>query len=450
MVFRHFQLVVVVQVALVLVSCGVLAYLLMTTSYYATVVTVSAVLALQIAVLLRYVQKTNRDLSRFLIAIRHSDFSQSFTVGDLAGSFADLRQSFQQVLDRFRQTRSEKEEQARYLDTLVEHIPVALLALDDTGEVRLFNKAARRLFGVSRLRHLTDFSGFGTGFPEAVLALQSGQLRLLRVARENRLLQLNVAVTALRIGGKTRKLVSLQDIHGELEARELEAWRNLIRVLTHEIMNSVTPITSLAATAGDLLGEAGASVDPDTPEGERIEDARHAVDTIASRSSGLMRFVQDYRRLLRVPEPKIRIFPVSELFGRIETLMQEEVREAGITLQSAVTPASLELSADAELLEQVLINLVRNAVDAVAEVSDPTIELRGELSPEGQVLISVADNGHGMDQAVQDNIFVPFYTTKRHGTGVGLSLVRQIIRSHRGQVGVRSAPGAGTTFRISF
>lgn len=444
--YKRFTLAVAAQAALMLATCVAAAYVAVETTYYATLLLLVVALTLEVAVLVHYVQRTNRELARFLLAVRHEDLAQSFSAAPSGGSFAELGAAFEEILRRFRAARSAKEEQASYLDTLVEHVPVAVIALDDQGRIDRFNHAARRLFGVGTPRRLQDFDGFGPEFPGRILALEPGRPALLQVAKENASLQLNVLATELKIGGRDYKIVSLQDIYGELEAREVEAWQNLIRVLTHEIMNSATPISSLAATAAELLAEARERPDQDGALG----DAQDAVETIAKRSSGLVRFVESYRRLTRVPQPKLATVAVAALFDRVAALMKPELDRRGIALRLAVSPRNLEISADADLLEQVLINLLRNSLDAVAGAEQPRIGLSAEIDARGRAVIAVDDNGHGMDEQVRQNIFVPFFTTKQHGTGIGLSLVRQIMRSHNGSVGVRSAPGRGTSVRLSF
>src|SRR5690606_24578351 len=253
---RRFELVVIAHVAAIVAVCFLLAYLLVATRYYATMLLVAALLAGLVWSLLRHVQRTNRELARFMLTIRHGDFAQRFAAGAPSGSFAALAAAFEEILQRFREARAAREEQASYLDTLVQHVPVAVLAVQESGRIDLFNHAARRLFGVGMPRTLEDLKAFGEGFPAKIAALEPGRPELIRVTKDNALLQLNATATELKIGGQAYKIVSLQDIHGELEARELEAWQNLIRVLTHEIMNSATPISSLAATAAELLAEA--------------------------------------------------------------------------------------------------------------------------------------------------------------------------------------------------
>ena len=444
--YRRFALAVAVQVALMLAVCCAFAYLAVSTSYYATLLLLASVLAAQVAWLIRYVHRTNRELARFLLAIRHSDFSQSFASAPATASFAELAAAFEEILQRFRAARTAKEEQASYLDTFVQHVPVPLIAIDETGRIDQFNHAARRLFGVAAPRLLQDFMAFGATFPQRILNLRPGCTELIKVARGGTPLQLNVLATELKIAGRTHRIVSLLDIHGELEAREVEAWQNLIRVLTHEIMNSATPISSLAATAAELLAEARAHPGATSA----IDDAHDAVETIAKRSSGLVRFVDSYRRLTRLPKPSLKPCAAADLLDRAAQLMQPELARRGIALARSVTPRNLEINADPELLEQVLLNLLRNAIDALGHTEQPQIRLAAGIDTSGHAVIAVHDNGQGMDEQVRQSIFVPFFTTKQHGTGIGLSVVRQIMRSHRGSVGVESAPGEGTAVHLRF
>jgi nitrogen fixation/metabolism regulation signal transduction histidine kinase len=444
--YRHFAAAVTAQVALILAVCVAASYVAVATTYYATLLLLVVTLALQVAALVHYVTRTNRELARFMLAIRHEDFVQSFSAGPAAGSFAELGTALEEILARFRAARSAKEEQASYLDTLVQHVPVAVIVLDEKGHIDQFNHAARRLFGVGAPRRLQEFTGFGPEFPGRILALEPGKPALLDAQKDNASLQLNALATELKIAGRSYKIVSLQDIHGELEAREVEAWQNLIRVLTHEIMNSATPISSLATTAAELLAEARERPGHDGA----IDDAQDAVETIAQRSSGLVRFVESYRRLTRLPQPQPRSLGVDDLLARVLQLVKPELDRRGVAVSRSVTPRNLQLLADPDLLEQVLINLLRNALDAVADAERPSIRLEAGIDAGGHAVIAVEDNGHGMDEHVRQNIFVPFFTTKQNGTGIGLALVRQIMRSHHGSVGVQSAPGQGTAVRLSF
>jgi nitrogen fixation/metabolism regulation signal transduction histidine kinase len=277
------------------------------------------------------------------------------------------------------------------------------------------------------------------------MALKAGQQTLMKVSRRDERLQLNVSATELRFRARNLKIVTLLDIRRELEASESIAWQNLIRVLTHEMMNSITPISSLAATARELLG----SVQNGAADG-LIRDAKDAMDTIAHRGAGLLHFVESYRRLTHLPKPEARPFSVQDLFSRIRQLMAHEVESKSIALHQRVDTEVAELTADPELLEHAIINLTRNAIDALGDAPSPEIWMYAQADDAGRPTIVVADNGHGIGAEARDNIFVPFYTTKRHGTGIGLSVVQQIMRSHNGSVEVASAPGKGALFRLTF
>jgi signal transduction histidine kinase len=237
----------------------------------------------------------------------------------------------------------------------------------------------------------------------------------------------------------------VQNIQSELEEQEMEAWQKLIRVLTHEIMNSITPISSLASTVRGMIPEQGGEEDSET-----LSDVHMALETIESRSQGLLHFVETYRELTRIPKPDFKIFAVSELFSHIVQLMNTDLEEKNIVLQVAIAPETLELTADPDLVEQVLINLLRNASQALTGRENARIDLTAQLDRRGRVVIRVRDNGPGILAEVQERIFIPFFTTKREGSGIGLSLSRQIMRVHRGTISVQSELNKKTVFTLRF
>lgn len=243
--------------------------------------------------------------------------------------------------------------------------------------------------------------------------------------------------------GKKYTLISLQNIHSELEEKEMEAWQKLIRVLTHEIMNSVTPISSLAGTVNKLLNDPGKLDD-------EISDIKNAVKTIQKRSEGLIHFVENYRNLTKIPKPNFETFRVSVLTDRIYNLMKNEFAGNNIKFNTSIVPDNLTLSADSELIEQVIINLLLNAKFAIKNQQNPEISIRSYTDAGSKVIIRVEDNGPGISKEIQDKIFIPFYTTKKDGSGIGLSLSRQIMRSHFGSITVVSKEGEGTAFILRF
>lgn len=398
--------------------------------------------------LFRYVDRSNRGLARFLQAVRYHDFSLSPGIEGLGGSFADLNAVFRQISDQFQHARAEKEEQSRYLMTVVQHIGVGLLSLRDDGSVDMLNNMAKRLLRVSHLRHIRDLPPMFRPLAAEIQSLRPGEKTLFKLEQPDEVLQLALYSTEFKLHNQLYKLVSLQNIQGELEEKEAEAWQSLTRVLTHEIMNSLTPISSLAATAASMLPECR-NEDAET-ESAWNRDVAEALQTINRRSQGLMRFVHAYRSVALIPKPQFEIFPVTEIFQRVEKLMQSKLLRQGITFTAVVEPDTLEMTADPDLTEQVLINLLLNAMEALGGREKPGIQLSSWMNERGRVVIQVADNGLGIPPEVREKVFIPFFTTKKEGSGIGLSFSRQVMRLHRGIIAVQSQPGNGTIFTLRF
>lgn len=449
MIYRHFRLICLLRVAFLCATIYLFFYLLLDTEFYATLLIVGAITVWQTYALIHFVERTNRDLTRFLQAIRYEDFSQSFIGAGLGSSFNELKAAFTEVLDAFRETRTEREENYRYLQTVVQHVGIGLICYRPDGEVVLINTAAQRTLRTSSIRNVRDLAGLSERLVTTLVEMEPGEKALLKVDRDGEQLQLVVYATELRMRGQALTLVSIQNIQRELEEKEMEAWQNLIRVLTHEIMNSVTPIASLASTVKSSIAATKPQT-ADAGENEIFEDITDAVSTIEKRSNGLLHFVQTYRELTRIPKPDFQLFPVRELFDNIGRLMQAEIRDRDLDFQVDIDPASLELTADPELIEQVLINLLMNAIQALDGREGGRISLIAKLDGRGSATVQVRDNGPGILPEVQDRIFIPFFTTKQDGSGIGLSLSRQIMRLHNGSLSVQSRPGEETVFTLHF
>jgi signal transduction histidine kinase len=400
------------------------------------------------------VEKTTRDLTRFLDSVRYADFSQGFTSEGRGPLFDRLRDAFREVTDEFRRIRAEKEEQVRYLENVVQHIGIALISYRDDGTVDLMNTAARRLLRTGPIRNIDRIEEVSEELVEHLLELDSGEQAMVRVAEEDRTMQLAVNVSRFRLRGEAHAIASIQDLRNELEEKEMEAWQQLTRVLTHEIMNSVAPISSLASTAHRLLEEIPTPANGDTSHAleEAASDAREAVQTIERRSEGLIGFVDSYRSFTKIPNPTFEVLPARELFEGVRRLLRVQIEEHDLECEIEVEPEHLEVTADPELVEQVLINLTLNAIQALegADRDDARIELRARIDRRSRPVLQVRDNGPGIPPDVQERIFVPFFTTKDDGSGIGLSLSRQIMRLHGGTLTVRSTPGEETVFTLRF
>jgi len=445
MVYKKFRIAVALRVAVLLGLIGLFVLSVFQWRLPAAAVLLGLLIAAQVAGLFKAVDRTNRDLARFFDSVRFDDFSQTFRGKSPGRSFRELHTALARVIEAFRAARAEKEEQALYLQTVVQHIGIGLLVFQAGGEVELINDAARRLLKVRQLKNVRDLEQDRPELAETLLRLKPRDRRLVRVEADDQPLQLLLHAAEFKQRGRDLTLVSIQDIRSELEEREIEAWQMLIRVLTHEIMNSMTPISSLATTVQDLVGAIGETVEP-----ESLGDIRQALQTIQKRSEGLLRFVDGYRNLARVPKPDLKFFAAAELFAQIAQLLRARLDECGVGLDTVSNPARLEVLADPHLLEQVLINLILNACEAVRGRAGARIELAASLDDRGRPIIQVRDNGPGIPPENLDKVFVPFFSTKEGGSGIGLSLSRQIMRLHGGSISAASKPGRETVFTLRF
>ncbi|MGD9059874.1 MAG: ATP-binding protein [Desulfobacterales bacterium] len=446
---RRFDINCIIRVLLLSGSICLLAFLLFKTEFIAASIFLGLIGAYQIYSLIRYVTKTNRDLNRFLLSVRHSDFSQSYTNKLKGSGFDELNTAFSEVTKEFQQAKIEKEEHFRFLQTIIDHVGIALIAFNPDGEVELINNAAKKLLKIPRLGNIKDIESISSGLADKLSSISPGDKDLVKFKQGDNLLQLSIYATGFILRQQQLNLVAMQNIQSELEEKEMISWQNLIRVLTHEIMNSITPIASLASTAAGLLKD---DKECKVPEGlnEVITDVGHAVKTIEKRSKGLITFIDNYRKLTRIPKPDFKIVQVKDLFERVESLMAEQFERHSIRFRMQVDPESLTITADPALIEQVLINLCKNSVEAISGVSRPKIKLKAGTDGLGNPVVKVIDNGKGIAEDVAERIFIPFFTTKPEGSGIGLSLSRQIIRMHKGTIGVTSTPKERTVFKLRF
>jgi two-component system, NtrC family, nitrogen regulation sensor histidine kinase NtrY len=366
---KNFRLNLIIRVILLTLSIILFSYIFFNTEYIATLVILILIIIYQIFALIRYIDSTNKELARFLQSIKYSDFSQTFSKKFLGSSFEELNTAFNEVMLKFQKTRSEKEEHYRYLQTVMQHVGVGLISYNLEGKVEFINNAAKKILNISYLNNIEMLNNVTKGLGTSLLTIKAGEKSTLKIADENELIQLIVYATEFKMRDQLYTLISLQNIQSELEEKEMESWQKLIRVLTHEIMNSITPISSLAATVNYMLEKEDNPADG--VKDETINDIKVAVNTIQKRSEGLLHFVDDYRNLTKIPKPNFEIFPVKNLFERIEKLMENKLNENKISFSTSIEPASLEVTADPELIEQVLINLLINSIQALAEINNP-------------------------------------------------------------------------------
>ncbi len=444
-----FRIGVAVRAAALFLTIGAVAWMMANTQWYVTIALFAAAALAQIVTLVRFSTQSSREVARFLDALSVDDLSQSFIRLTADEAHRELGTAMERVLARLRASRSERDEQAQYLQTLVNHVPVALVSIDERGTVKLLNMAARRLFEGS-LTQTDQLSRYGESFAVSLESLSPGNTAILRMERSSGTLLLKGAATEIAARGLRSRLITLQNIENEMSAQELEAWQTVIRVMAHEVMNSLTPVSSLAATAHGLVRDVLEQLPADDPRAASLSDARDALEAVSRRSEGLLHFVRSHRRLTKPLAARIEVLPVQRLFARIQRLLASDLADRDIQMATRVEPETLELAMDAELLDQALINLVRNALEALRDTPAGRIALSAYRESDGRIAISVSDNGPGISPDQREKVFVPFFTTKRQGSGIGLTLVRQIAAAHGASVDVAETPGGGATFRIRF
>ncbi len=451
MVYKHFRFQIIFRILLMVFTLLLIFFLHQETAYAVSTIILSVLFVTQIIFLIRYTEQTNRKLTRFFEAIRYSDFTGTFTGNELGRSFEELNRQFNEVIEAFKKTKTEKEENFNYLLTVIQHVSIGVLVFKKDGQVDVYNNAVKKLLQIKHLRNISELNSVSNELTATLLEARAGEKKLVKLFVDDELLQLSIYATEFLMHGEKYMLVSLQDIHPELEHKEVESWQMLIKVLTHEIMNSITPISSLASTVQDILKE-HLKMHPnlDEDESEDLENITSAISTIEKRSKGLLNFVELYRNLTRIPKPHFRYFSIHDLFQRNLGLMEDKFEKMGISVSTKIFPADLKLLADPDLVDQVLINLLLNAIDAVKETENPEIVLMASVNLNNRTVLEVSDNGTGISHDVMDKIFMPFFTSKKTGSGIGLSLSRQIMHMHKGSLSVRSQMGQGATFTLVF
>lgn len=450
MLHKRFTFLVTVRVLLLLLNMTVLALIFGDQRLFFNQIILFIILVIQIIELIRYVNNTNRELTRLFQAIRHSDFSVTFKDQHLGKSFDELRSSLLDIIQAYKDVKIEKEAQYHFLQMMVRQLHFGIISLEDENTITIINPTAEELAQVQGAKNWKVIRQLNPAFAEQIEQLGDNARSLVQFSSKGETKAFAVDIRTLSILNKTHKLITFQDINSEIEQKEIEAWHKLIRILTHEIMNSVTPIASLTETMQSVL-EDGAGNPKHAKElsDETINDVRFSLQTIHKRSDGLLTFVENYRKLTKVPQPVIEPVFVKDMLQEIKNLMHQEIDQHKITLTLEVSPPDMVVHLDQKLIEQVLINLVTNSIQAMEGKADGKVWLKG-YEKNQRIIIEVTDNGKGIAKKELSEIFIPFFSTKKEGSGIGLSLSKQIMSLHGGTIKAVSEPGKGTSFLLSF
>ncbi len=452
MVLNRFFINVLIRVIFIVLSSVALGIVLQHVEhgYYYTLTGIIFLITLQSYMLVNQVNKTNADLEKFFSSVQDHDSSVRFSENSKNSSFVKLHDRMNNLNMIIQNAKIENERTSQFLQSVVDHVDIGLLSFDMNGRIEIYNSAARKYLNVQQPLHLSSLKIMNDEIFKIINTIKPGQEILHKMIINNLLQSILVKATELKFESNIIKLVSFQDITTELDKKELDSWQRLIRVLTHEIMNSISPITSLTTVISGYFKrkEDDNPVPMELIDQQVVTKTLSGLNTIEETGKGLLDFVDKYRSLTSLPKPNLSKFNIDSLFLRCKLLMESNIPD-NIKIIVSVNPADITIIADYAQVEQILINLIKNATEALTGKKNGIIHLKAFYASDG-TLIQVEDNGFGISGDIIEDIFVPFYTTKENGSGIGLSLSKQIMQNHYGTISVNSTPDKGSNFTLKF
>jgi len=452
MLLNKFYINVFVRVTFIVLSSVVLGLVLphLDRGYYYTLTGMIFLIMLQTWLLVNQVNKTNADLEKFFSSVQDHDSSVRFSENSKNNSFGKLHDRMNYLNTIIQNAKIENERTSQFLQSIVAHVDIGLLSFDMNGRIEIYNRAAKRYLNVQQPQQLSSLKTMNDEIFKIINTIKPGQEILHKMKIDNLLQSILVKATELKFESNVIKLVSFQDITNELDKKELDSWQRLIRVLTHEIMNSISPITSLTGVISGYFkkNDEENPVPLEKIDRQIVSKTLSGLNTIEETGKGLLDFVDKYRRLTSLPKPNLSKFTIDGLFSKCKLLMESNISN-NIKITANVNPQDIGIVADYAQVEQILINLIKNSIEALSGKKNGTIHLKAFYTGDG-TLIQVEDNGIGISNDIIEDIFVPFYTTKENGSGIGLSLSKQIMQNHDGTISVSSSPGKGSEFNLKF
>ena len=450
MASKRFAFLISIRILLIALNVLLFAYFLFGYKLLFSQVLLIVLLAGQVTELVYFVSRTNRELKRFLDALNYNDFSVSFNNKKLNGSFRELDESFARIVEKVKTSQAQFESQTELLRLALDHIRLGIIIVDNHGTIMLINQAAQNMLEIPQFHSWEMLQKKKPGFSSALGDFDFEGRKLVEFTQGQGRREFYLDLDHISLLGTSYRLISFNDLKNEIEQKETDAWHKLIRILSHEVMNSVTPVTSLSETVKNMLtDEKGVPLKADQLSDETIDDIILALNTVIRRSRGMLNFVDEYRKLTKLPAPNFEVFSISELFDNVLHLMRNQAEEAGVKLTKDLLNNRLALRADRKMVEQVLINLVGNAIYAIEGGKGDEVVLTARLQ-ESSLLISVIDNGPGIKQDILPSIFIPFFSTRKNGSGIGLTLSKNIMQLHKGSIHVQSQENEGAVFELNF
>jgi nitrogen fixation/metabolism regulation signal transduction histidine kinase len=400
--------------------------------------------------LISFLNATNKKIKYFFDAVKNDDSNLYFPVLEKNKTVREIYKGMNGVNQQIQKLKIENRNQEQFFSILIEHLAIGIVTFNNKGFILHSNSSAKKLLATEILTHIKQIERIDEKLFHAINIIKPFERRLVPINTEEGEIQLSLKATSFRTKDDELVILSIQDIKNELDEKEVESWMKLIRVLMHEIMNSITPITSLSESLSNIYSTSGKPVSPEQVTSKVISTTLQGLNVIKSQGKGLMSFVESYRKLTRIPEPEKQLFKAADLLNRLQVLYNTQEKSDKIELSFSLKDPDLEIFADQNLISQVLINLVRNAQEAIENIPGGRILINAGTDRELHPEICVIDNGPGIPEENLDEIFVPFFTTRKNGSGIGLSISKQIMRVHGGNLKVRSVPGKETIFCLTF
>ncbi len=447
--FNRFYTSIIIRIILIVVTGVALSFFIgQEDKIMASIISFTLIIA-QTIYLIAYINKTNRNLASFLLRLQSKDTAVNYQDEQVLKNFKGLNLSFDQINKELQHIRIENEQKTHYLNTIVDHAKIGIIAFDDKGKIELFNPEASNILQCNACQFMNTLASKLPDFHNAIMNNTNEKSQLIRLNLNSEIQNLAIKKTIINIGSKIIHIISFQNIRRELDHNELESWQKLIQVLNHEIMNSLTPITSLSKVIKRYIHKDGVIKKASELNDEIIKDIAINTEIIEERGKGLIDFIEVYKNITKNPELHLAKFKIADTVNKIEKFYGEKFKDQNIKFESKIK-VNLELFADESLIEQMLINLIKNSLEALANQSNPKITITAKKSNEGSLMITIEDNGKGIPETELDKIFIPFYSTKENGSGIGLSLSRQIMYLHKGSISVSSKPYNETSFILQF
>jgi len=446
MAFKHYNRLLILRLILIVLIPVVIGFLIADRHSLVLIIGFSAAEVFLIIEFIHFLNRSNRQISFFIQAIKNDDTTLRFPIETGNAVLNDLHLSLNELNVILQETKVKSQIRERYVSEILQNIGTGVRVCNEKGFITEVNPAALELIGLQTLTHVSQLDRVDPHFKTDLMNLGNLQKQVITINKQKEQIQLITRCSVINLKNEDVRLITLQDIRGELERKELDSWVKLIRVLNHEIMNSLAPVTSIAQSLKEIWKRK-------IPEGklpaddEAVESTIKGLEVIGEQGEGLLRFVQSYRMLTKVPEPRLTAVSIESLFDRLSILVSPVKADFGVAIRFQYPQPGFQVTVDEQMMVQAVINVIKNAAEALGETGDPLIEIACYPLPKNETELTVTDNGPGIPDEIQEEIFVPFFTTKTNGTGIGLSLARQNIRAHGGTLSCSSRPGK-TVFKL--